>query len=64
MLVVSRRIGEAIILDDNTVIRVLGSRGKQVRLGVIGPARVHREEVLRYGEDGTAQQHDTEIRDA
>jgi len=47
MLVLSRRIGESLILNDDVKIAVLGIKGNQVRLGVNAPKEVtvHREEI-------------------
>ena len=47
MLVLSRRIGERIIINDNTEVVVLGFRSGNVRLGITAPAEVpvHRAEV-------------------
>lgn len=47
MLVLSRKIGEVIIIGDNIKVRVLEVRGDKARLGIEAPAevRVHREEV-------------------
>jgi len=49
MLVLSRKVGEQIVIGDNIYITVVSIRGKQVRLGVTAPGcvRVHREEVYR-----------------
>jgi carbon storage regulator len=49
MLILSRRIGEAIVINDNTRIRVLSASGGTVRLGIEAPrtVEVHREEVYR-----------------
>jgi carbon storage regulator len=48
MLVLSRRIGESIRIGPDIVIRVLGVKGSQVRIGVDAPkdVEVHREEVF------------------
>jgi len=48
MLVLSRRIGEQIIIDDNIVVTVISVRGNQVRLGFTAPPEVSicREELL------------------
>lgn len=60
MLILTRKIGEAIIIGDNIVVNVLGIRGLQVRLGIEAPrdVSVHREEVyqriLKEREDGVA----------
>lgn len=47
MLVLSRREGQAIVVGDNVVIRVVEMRGDHVRLGIEAPRSVvvHREEV-------------------
>jgi carbon storage regulator len=49
MLVLSRRIGESIIIGDDIVVTVLDVRGDVVRVGIAAPrsVRVHREEVYR-----------------
>ena len=55
MLVLTRRAGESIIIDDDIELKVLKIRGSQVHLGIDAPkqAAVHRKEVwLRIqGED-------------
>ena len=47
MLILTRRIGETLIIGDNVKVTVLGVRGHQVRLGVDAPKdlSVHREEI-------------------
>ena len=49
MLILTRRIGESVILGDNTRVVILGIKGNQVRLGVNAPKKitVHREEVYK-----------------
>lgn len=46
MLVLSRKVGEEIIIGDNVRVKVLRFEGKKVRLGVIAPSNVtvHRSE--------------------
>ncbi len=47
MLILTRRVGEAIIIGDNINITVLGIKGGQARLGISAPKEVsvHREEI-------------------
>lgn len=47
MLVLSRRLGETLIIGDDVKVTVLGISGNQVRLGIAAPKEisVHREEV-------------------
>lgn len=47
MLILSRRIGESLIIGDEVVVTVLGVNGNQVRLGVKAPKEVpvNREEI-------------------
>jgi carbon storage regulator len=49
MLVLSRRIGESVVIGDDIVVTVLDVRGDIVRIGVDAPrsVNVHRAEVLR-----------------
>lgn len=48
MLVLSRRIGEQIRIDDHIVLTVLRVRGQQVQLGIEAPqsVRIAREELV------------------
>ena len=47
MLILSRRQGETIVIDDNIRVTVMEVRGDQVRIGIEAPrtVSVHREEV-------------------
>lgn len=49
MLVLSRKVGEQIVLGENIRVTVVGVRGGKVRLGITAPGEVpvHREEVYR-----------------
>lgn len=47
MLILTRRVGEALMIGDNVTVTVLGIKGNQVRVGVLAPkdVGVHREEI-------------------
>lgn len=47
MLVLTRKLGESIAIDDHIKIVVVQIKGKQVRLGIQAPkeTKIHREEV-------------------
>ena len=49
MLVLSRRMGETLVIGDNIRLTVLGVSGGQVRLGIEAPRdiSVHREEIYQ-----------------
>jgi carbon storage regulator len=49
MLILTRRIGETIMIGDDVKLTVLGVKGNQVRIGVDAPkdVAVHREEIYR-----------------
>ena len=48
MLILTRRVGETLIINDNIKLTVLGVRGHQVRIGVDAPkdVSVHRQEIF------------------
>ena len=47
MLILTRRIGENLVINDNIIVQVLGVRDNQVRIGIDAPrdVPVHRQEV-------------------
>ena len=54
MLILTRRVGESLMIGDDVTITVLGVKGNQVRIGVKAPkdVAVHREEILNRIQDG------------
>lgn len=48
MLVLSRKLNQEIRIGENIVVRVIGIKGNQVRLGIVAPGEVPvlREEIL------------------
>ena len=64
MLILTRRVGETIVVGDDVKITVLGVKGNQVRIGVNAPksVSVHREEIFNriQQEQGGGQQEDQE----
>lgn len=49
MLILTRRVGETVMIGEDIVVTVLGIKGNQVRIGVQAPKNVavHREELLK-----------------
>lgn len=49
MLILTRRVGETLIIDDDIEVHVLSVKGNQVRIGIEAPedVPVHREEIYQ-----------------
>jgi carbon storage regulator len=55
MLILTRRVGETLMIGDSVTVTVLGVKGNQVRVGITAPkdVAVHREEIFqRLQKDG------------
>lgn len=62
MLILTRRVGETLMIGKDITVTVLGVKGSQVRIGVTAPRdiAVHREEIYerihsQEGEDGSKE---------
>lgn len=58
MLILTRRVGETLVIGDDVTVTVLSVRGNQVRIGVNAPKNVtvHREEIYQRIQAEKSQQ--------
>jgi carbon storage regulator len=47
MLILTRRVGETVVIGDNVTVAIIGVKGSQIRIGINAPkdVTVHREEI-------------------
>ena len=62
MLILTRKIGESLIIDDKVTVTVMGMKGNQVRLGIDAPrnVRIYREEIFPRDTSGKARESEKE----
>lgn len=62
MLILTRRVGESLMVGDDITVTVLGVKGNQVRIGVNAPrdVAVHREEIYERIQEDDKQPGSTE----
>ena len=61
MLILTRRVGETLMIGDSVTVTVLGVKGNQVRVGITAPkdVAVHREEIFqRIGRENAGGEGD------
>jgi carbon storage regulator len=72
MLILTRRVGETVMIGDEVTVTVLGVKGNQVRVGINAPKTVpvHREEIFerikreQQGEPNESNTSDAEFASA
>ena len=58
MLILTRRVGETVMIGEDIAVTVLGIKGNQVRIGIKAPrdVAVHREEIWQRIRGGTGDE--------
>ncbi len=62
MLILTRRIGETLMVGDDVTVTVLGVKGNQVRIGINAPKHVavHREEIYQRIQREREKEHSSQ----
>ena len=57
MLILTRRVGESVVIGEDVTVTVLGVKGNQVRIGINAPktVAVHREEIFERIKNGSVR---------
>jgi carbon storage regulator len=57
MLILTRRVGESVVIGEDVTVTVLGVKGNQVRIGINAPKHVavHREEIFERIKNGNGR---------
>ena len=66
MLILTRKVGESVVIGDDVTVTVMAIKGNQIRLGVNAPRdmAVHREEIYQQLQNGgTGAGTDAELAD-
>jgi carbon storage regulator len=62
MLILTRRVGESVVIGEDVTVTVLGVKGNQVRIGINAPKHVavHREEIFERIKSGRSADSSTD----
>ncbi len=63
MLILTRRVGESVVIGEDVTVTVLGVKGNQVRIGINAPktVSVHREEIFERIKSGRGPGNDDAV---